>query len=836
MSERIVSPGVFVNEIDQSQLPRAVDEIGAAIIGPTTKGPAQVPTKVRSLQEYQNVFGGFTDESYVPYTVDEYFRGGGTNMTVTRLLYEGGYTLSNGMIAIGAKTGSTTYVTHILAPTQTVSPTNATFESSSLIDLNSGSFVLTWSGSFTSIGVDAGIGFTSWDRGNGSGITASLNPASNTYITKILGQSAKSINYPLYVLYDAWNGGISWNYTNVSASIAVMPTYALPTDYSWASTPWVISQPVNGFTENLFKIHTLSHGTAANYEIWTGIRDIRLGTETGDPDGYGSFTLVVRRMNTKNIPNSPFSSEDTDSMPDVLETYEGVNLNPNSTNYIARRVGTKYMTINDQGEVKYYGDYDNISQYIRVEVAAAVDTRALSSVYVPFGHGTIYSTVPAQTMKFTGSYGSDSASSKYLAGPYVWSSQTRNSLYSANNYYGFAAPASYARNYSFLQPIYNSAAYTTTLPASRVTMSLYDFNQAAAANYPSITSKYSGSIGAALDAGTFTSNIKLDTRKFMIPFQGGFDGIRPNVIKRAGQYITPDNTFGFDCTADTSSGSLAYSKAMTLLSNTDYYDFNLLLTPGIIDKHHSTVTGQARNLVEQRGDAFYVMDLHKIDATVTEATTQAASLDSNYTATYYPWVKIMDTRKNLPVWVPPSVVIPGVLAFNDKVAAPWYAPAGLTRGGLTRVSQTYSNLSKANRDDLYVARINPIANFPNDGVVVWGQKTLQIVPSALDRVSVRRLLITVKKFIASATRYLVFEQNTTQTRLRFLNIVNPYLESVRQQQGLYAFRAVMDGTNNTPDLIDRNILYGQLFLQPTRTAEFIVLDFNIQPTGASFGG
>ena len=150
------------------------------------------------------------------------------------------------------------------------------------------------------------------------------------------------------------------------------------------------------------------------------------------------------------------------------------------------------------------------------------------------------------------------------------------------------------------------------------------------------------------------------------------------------------------------------------------------------------------------------------------------------------------------------------------------------------MSDTYINLSQANRDTLYSARINPIANFPNEGIVVWGQKTLQARPSALDRVSVRRLLIDVKKFIASSTKYLVFEQNTDQTRNRFLSIANPYMEQVRAKQGLYAFRVIMDQTNNTPDVIDQNILYGQLFLQPTRTAEFIILDFNIQATGAAF--
>jgi len=183
---------------------------------------------------------------------------------------------------------------------------------------------------------------------------------------------------------------------------------------------------------------------------------------------------------------------------------------------------------------------------------------------------------------------------------------------------------------------------------------------------------------------------------------------------------------------------------------------------------------------------------------------------------------------------PPSVVLPGVIAFTDKVAHEWFAPAGLNRGGLTSVLEAQTRLTHSERDDLYEDRVNPIASFPGQGVCVWGQKTLQARPSALDRVNVRRLLIKLKKFIASSSRYLVFEQNTAGTRNRFMNIVNPFLESVQANSGLSAFRVVMDDTNNTPDVVDRNQLVGQIFIQPTRTAEFIVLDFIVQPTGAAF--
>ena len=195
---------------------------------------------------------------------------------------------------------------------------------------------------------------------------------------------------------------------------------------------------------------------------------------------------------------------------------------------------------------------------------------------------------------------------------------------------------------------------------------------------------------------------------------------------------------------------------------------------------------------------------------------------------------IPDNNLSRNVWVPGSVVLPGVYAFNDRVAAEWFAPAGLNRGGIELAVQAERKLTHTNRDTLYESNVNPIATFPNTGVCVWGQKTLQKKASALDRVNVRRLLIAAKKFIASATKFLVFEQNSAATRLRFLNIVNPYLESVQQRQGLYAFKVVMDETNNTPDVIDRNQMVGQLFLQPTKTAEFIIIDFNILPTGAAF--
>jgi hypothetical protein len=818
MAERIVSAGVFTNEVDQSFLPAAIGQLGATIVGPTTKGPALVPTRVSSFAQFRQIFGSYTDDSYVPYAAEEYLRNG-NSLTVTRLLYEDGYTLANGALAVIASSGSVKIVTHVLHPTLPVSTNGAgnnVFESSVINNYQSGSFEIKVSGSFATATVP---GYTTYLAGNGASVSASIDPSKNNYITKIFGRSPKQLNYPVYVQYENAAATASFNNLgNVTVELAKLSDYSFDNDFSTAVTPYITSQKIGSTALDLFRFYTISHGNSTNYDVKVGIRDIKSSTEVADPDGYATFTVEVRKVNTTNIPNAIFSSQDTDQVPEIVETYTNVNLNPDSANYIAKRIGDRYQTVSDAGVITVYGDYPNISNYIRIQVTDGVAKKTNVASLIPFGFRSMVSPIPV-------------ASGSIYMKPVTYKTSQVVTTYSGNNYLGFDFTAQ--NNLNYLAPIPDENSNTRTT-GSNADFYLGDVSQDAAAAFPSSTTAYSGSLESSLNDGTFTSKIKLSTRKFMVPFQGGFDGARPNLPKYSGTDITSANTFGFDCSSNTATGTTAYNKAFTLLSNTDYYDFNMLITPGLLDSKHSVVTTLARNLCTDRQDAFYVMDSNEIGADINTVVQQVTTLDNNYTATYWPWVRIVNRDRNVPVWVPPSVVVPGALAFNDRVAAPWYSPAGLNRGGLTTVSDTYRALSQTDRNTLYDARINPIANFPNDGIVVWGQKTLQARPSALDRVNVRRLLIAVKKFIASSTRYLVFEQNTAATRSKFTSIVNPYLESVRDQQGLYAFRVVMDETNNTPDVIDRNILYGQIFLQPTRTAEFIILDFNIQPTGAAF--
>ena len=277
-----------------------------------------------------------------------------------------------------------------------------------------------------------------------------------------------------------------------------------------------------------------------------------------------------------------------------------------------------------------------------------------------------------------------------------------------------------------------------------------------------------------------------------------------------------------------------YTIALNLLNNKDDYRFNVISAPGLTTQNAASQVTSLSSVAINRGDNIAIVDLVNWGAETATVTTQAATYNTSYAAAYWPWVQTIDPDTGQTVWVPASTVIPGVMAFTDRSSEPWFAPAGLNRGGLGTVIRAEKKLASATRDTLYTANVNPIATFPQAGVVVFGQKTLQKAATALDRVNVRRLLISLKNYISQISDSLVFEQNSAATRNNFLTQVNPYLESVRQRQGLYAFKVVMDESNNGPDVVDRNELVGQIYLQPTKTAEFIILDFNVLPTGATF--
>ena len=340
------------------------------------------------------------------------------------------------------------------------------------------------------------------------------------------------------------------------------------------------------------------------------------------------------------------------------------------------------------------------------------------------------------------------------------------------------------------------------------------------------TPNYFDNAGIAKPA--FTGSLPLNASGSF--FGAGGDLFYSNAIEANKYYnqISGSNTQGLT--------GADYNTAIGLMGNKEDYPYNLITVPGLTIQDNTTQITAIINTVQNRGDAIAVIDTTAYGAETATVIQKAGAYNSSYAATYWPWLQTLDPGTGQIVWVPASTMIPSVYAFNDSVADPWFAPAGINRGGLDNVIRPEQRLTNGQRNNLYVGNVNPIAVFPNTGTVVYGQKTLQKKASALDRVNVRRLLITVKDYISQVANNLVFEQNTIATRNAFLAQVNPYLTTIQQRQGLYAFRVIMDDSNNTPDVIDRNQLIGQIYLQPTKTAEFIYLDFNILPTGATFPG
>jgi hypothetical protein len=761
MAERIVSPGVFTRENDLSFLAQGVGEIGAAFIGPFKKGPAFVPTIVRTQSEFEDKFGTPDGTYYTDYAVQNYLREAGT-ATIVRVAGVGGYQQAApiGLLASGSD-GTVKLIASLHSTNNGDEEVGFSGFTVTASDSVSGSFVVSGSG----------IGE----------VSSSLLSSANNDVTDVFGVSALGSKdaYTYSYFRNALTGIGTLDANSVLAE--ALPTQDFTYDASVATTPYVKSQLISGERYDLFRFHTLGHGNGENTRFKVSISGVKAAGEDGGTD-YSVFSVTIR------------SFSDTDKRKVVLETFNNVNLDPDSANYIARVIGDRYYTVDSEGKITENGDWLNNSKYIRVQVGAQGSYPVSAA---PFAHGaytnpikvTDETLVPAVVYQTT-------STSNTTGNPYQYAG------------FNFETAGVKLDNANYLKPLPEGVGVGSNV--------VFGFDS-------QLSLEMTGSATADM--------IK---RQFTLAFQGGFDGMSPAREIALGSSISAGNSQGFDLTDSTASGSVAYAKAVNAISNADEFDINMVVTPGIVRRLHTAVTTDVLDMVEARQDCFYIADLTSVSDTIAQVTTQANSIDSNYVGSYYPWVKTVDSNTNKLVSVPPSVLLPAVYAANDAIAAEWFAPAGLNRGGIIGAVSVLNRLTHSERDTLYENKVNPIASFPGQGIVAFGQKTLQDKASALDRINVRRLLINVKKFVASTSRFLVFEQNTAQTRGRFINTVQPYLEGIQQRQGLYAFKVVMDETNNTPDVVDRNILAGQIFLQPAKTAEFIVIDFNILPTGASF--
>jgi len=925
MAERIVSPGVFTNEIDQSFLPSAVSEIGAALIGISSKGPAFVPTVVESYSDFKVKFGGLNKDYFLPYAAKSYLKNAG-KCTVVRVLGTGGHTVTNPVILKGGSGAAAVYASSSIdfigaygstvatpmegdyivitgssgfgyrfivddGPTPPANTSTDFYFTSSVgagtyyaqADLNG--FVLSasnainaanigmtavQSGSQGALGISASAAGTGgngsitidtgsiyggkaglsssaippaaaggtdavdaevyaavWPRVNdGAEMTAlgashiddcgggtaqvgsfcfafnasaanttntmSLHSGDSNYISNVLGTDNGG-NYNGFVKFifkstaDAASATADLDCSNQDNKFGA---------YMNAKTPYIVSQTGSAADDvtNLFKFETLSSGYGSNKFIKVAFANIKPTTNT-DVTEYGQFDVIVRNFG------------DSDKKPEVVESFPGCNIDPTSPNYIVRRIGDMKETFNaSTGKIDIEGDYPVKSKYIRVDnssLSTQFKDGNASPTLLPFGFKGY--NFPMETE--AGDFGVDLP---------LKPNMSESGEFQSKFFHGLAFDESNK---------YDLYPYFSEVPTTSQGGTTFQTNTAA-------TGSYSGSQGVFTLNGIHGIPVdgSLNTKKFILGFQGGENGFDP--------YETSEKANGLgNALIGNSDGNANWNdfkNALMSVANPDEIDINMLAVPGLNMIEHTLLYGKAKSIVEERADCFLVFDAGNSSATKTQVISQVQAEDNNYVATYYPWVKIFDDENNQYTWVPPSTVLPGVVAFTDKVAHPWFAPAGLTRGGLSEVVMAKDRLTQAERDDLYEARINPIATFPGQGICVWGQKTLQAKPSALDRVNVRRLLITLKKFIASTSKFLVFEQNNAALRQRFLNIVQPYLEGVQQKAGLTSFKVVVDDTVNTPDVIDRNELRGNIYLKPTRTAEFIVLDFIVMGSGAVF--
>src|SRR6185312_12142717 len=610
---RLISPGVFVQENDLSFLPQGIASIGCGFIGPFDKGPAFRPVVVQNLTDFQATFGNLDSNFYTPYAASFYLSQG-TNATIVRVLGLGGYdptinqSIEIELIGSGSGGLQASRSLALIHPTEI----GVSIDTASVSGTPT-NFSLTLSGS----------------SGVKTYTSLSIDPTSTGYFAKILGTSPSGPQDGyVYVTFPNASTAISGSLVgsgSLSVSVNVGSTNlnfsgSINGGYSNSFTPMIMSQLIGGKRFNLFQAFTASDGNAANQFVKISIAGIKPAVIAGQ---YGTFSLLVRDF------------ADTDTKISVLEQFDNLTLDPTDDNFVAKRIGTAKTVIDANGDVFVDGDFPNNSKYIYIEMAdgsSAVPTTALPYAFqapnTPLNRNDIPSPDYVNTRYFTPAGSTTSVANDRL-------------------YYG----------YNFASD--NSLAYLNALPSGA--MNSFGINPQGVAD----TGFDLLSTLAANDAVDVAVSSNLQLRKFTVPFQGGFDGQNPAVIRNTGADITSHNTMGFDLSDASADGATAYNQAIQALSNRDEYDINLLVLPGVVYSQHPYVITQAINMVESRGDVFFVMDADVLGATADAVVNDVADLDTNFAATYHPWIKILDTNINQTVWVPPSVLIPSVYAFND---------------------------------------------------------------------------------------------------------------------------------------------------------------------------
>jgi len=991
---RFVSPGVFINEIDNSQMPASPAGIGPVIIGRAAKGPALRPTTVSSFSEFIRIFGnpaagasgddvwreGSSTQAptYGAYAAQAYLRNS-SPLTFIRLLGvettdgtvsgegEAGWKADNayglfifesgsGAVHTTASGSVTGALAAIFYTNDNASPSITGSSVCYVPDLSAWSPTaldgpLPYGGTVGTASTDplsniigrAGFQSVLWTNlasnnyqfkmimsgayADNQHITASFNfdVNSSKYIRKVFNTNPQLMNAAItdasnrqnYFLGETFDRFLKANITPAQgitwaaiAKIYNTGSYGSGSVYNdsaqSAQTPWVVGCDLgDNRIPRLLKLHARGQmGDWTNRNIKISVQDVK--QSTNESTDYGTFSVVVRKLS------------DSDNVVVVLEQFNDCNLNPESLNYVCRKIGDKYLSWReDERRYQEVGDYDNRSDFIRVEVAGDVDGAVMNAMYLPFGFEGIikYKDDTGASVIYGCGEGGAVASTNSPAGNWATGSEAHIAgQYPPDNFFvpgalgGMATTGSVfvvsgsRMTASVLFPApelrVNASAgglgeltdayfgfQTTRTTAGTVydasTIDLLRPRGALVANmFAGVTGSVNRSVQFTLDdisgsLGTWISGSRAESGatvagtslsamdgaisgvldagfdRFTIPMFGGFDGLnidemnpfRNNVMGQISS-ITDQNSYQYN----------SIRRAIDSTSDPEVVQMNLLSMPALT---HEGLTTNMIRVCEDRADSLAVIDLPdgftpRAESTVSArnntastirqaiANLRARGLNSSYACTFYPWVRARDTISGQLLWLPPSVAAIGTFSSSQRKTQVWFAPAGFNRGGLTEgaagipVVDVAHRLRRKDRDDLYAANINPIAKFPAEGIVIFGQKTLQVTPSALDRINVRRLMLFIKKRISQMASTILFDPNVATTWARFTSMVDPFLADVKTNFGLTEYRVVLDETTTTADLIDRNILYAKIFLKPTRAIEYIAIDFNITRTGASF--
>lgn len=622
--------------------------------------------------------------------------------------------------------------------------------------------------------------------------TCNLSSSSKKFITKVIGESAFDKNADLYPIYvdKVFDSYLTWlsltgKVQGLSLDIeSVQDGDDFQESYTSSVTPYVVSEVRGGFVSDLFRFITISDGDSSAKEVKISIVNINIEKQ--------EFDIIVRDF------------FDTDANPIVLEKFSRCSMNPEVPGYVARKVGTSD------------GEYELKSRYVILELGLEAPSDSVPAGFRGYevkDYG--FATSSNHDINYKTEYykAGDQIGVDVNGNPIqVNADKIRKVFMGVSDTVGFDP--------SFFE-------FSGKSISGETTKGFHLSSQADSTEFDTTPENFE------ISEGNFE---KASACKFTLAPVGGFDGFDIFRKERTNtdQYMIGKNSYinsGFDSNIG-ESDYYAFLDGIMTFRNPEAIDINLFSTPGINFFDHSSLVGEAIDMVEtERADSLYIIDSPNRDS-VDEIVGDLEDIgfDSNYSATYWPWIQVRDTENSVQVYVSPTGEVLRNIALTDNIAFPWFASAGYQRG-LVNSIKAKKKLTLDERDALYVNRINPIATFADVGTIIFGNKTLQVRESALDRINVRRLLLQARKLISNVAVRLLFEQNDDVVRNEFLSLVNPILENIKKERGLTEFKVEV---SSSPEDMDRNQLSGKIYIKPTRALEFIDIEFLVTPTGASF--